>query len=157
MDGFTLEELNTFIVHAKAATYVGGGTRSLSYRPGSHDLQFHEGSFTYLDSYFGGADFIGQEVVYFEGQPVWAMNYYGRILEPARIEAQEAGQVQPVDGHLPHGGFPALFGQQGGPAIGGGGVGPAEQLIRHRRQEDVFEDRRAVWLAVFQGGFHSLA
>ncbi len=87
------KDLNSFVVHAKAATYVGGGTRSLSYRPGSHDLQFHEGSFSYLDSYFGGADFIGQEVVYFEGRPVWAMNYYGRILEPARIEAQEAGQV----------------------------------------------------------------
>jgi len=93
MEGFTLEELNSFVVHAKAATYVGGGTRSLSYRPGSHDLQFHEGSFSYLDSYFGGADFIGQEVVYFEGRPVWAMNYYGRILEPAKIEAQEAGQI----------------------------------------------------------------
>src|SRR4030042_6187558 len=93
MDGFTLEDLNGFVVHAKAATYVGGGTRSLSYRPGSHYLQFHEGGFSYLDSYFGGADFIGQEVVYFEGRPVWAMNYYGRSLEPSRIAAWEAGQV----------------------------------------------------------------
>ena len=93
MEGFTLEELNSFVVHAKAATYVGGGTRSLSYRPGSHDLQFHEGSFSYLDSYFGGADFIGQEVVYFQDKPVWAMNYYGRILEPTLITATQAGQV----------------------------------------------------------------
>jgi len=93
MEDFSPDQLNTFIVCAKAATYVGGGAKSLSYRPGSHDLQFHEGAFSYLDSYFGGADFLGQEVVYFEGKPVWTMNYYGRILEPSLITAGEAGQI----------------------------------------------------------------
>ena len=93
MSNYSLDELNQFIVHAKAASYVGGGARSLPYRAGSHDLQLHEGGFSYLDSYFGEADFIGQEIVYFEGRPVWAMNYYGRILEPARIAAQDVGQV----------------------------------------------------------------
>ena len=93
MEDFLLEQLNTFIVRAKAATYVAGGAKSLSYRPGSHDLQFHEGAFSYLDSYFGGTDFLGQEVVYYEGKPVWAMNYYGRILESSLITAKEAGQI----------------------------------------------------------------
>lgn len=93
MSDFTLEQLNAFIVHAKAASYVGGGVRSLPYRLGSHDLQVHEGGFSYLDSYYGGTDFLGQEVVFYEGRPVWAMNYYGRILDPARIAAAEAGQV----------------------------------------------------------------
>ena len=93
MEDFSLEQLNTFIVRAKAATYVGGGAKSLSYRPGSHDLQFHEGAFSYLDSYFGSTDFLGQEVVYYEGKPVWVMNYYGRILEPSLITAVEAGQI----------------------------------------------------------------
>jgi hypothetical protein len=90
---FLLEQLNAFIVRAKAATYVGGGAKSPSHRPGSHDLQFHEGAFSYLDSYFGGTDFLGQEVVYYEGKPVWAMNYYGRILEPSMITAADAGQI----------------------------------------------------------------
>lgn len=93
MGDFTLAQLEAFIVAAKAATYVGGGKKCLSYRPGSHDLQCHDGDFSYLDSYFGGTDFIGQEVVYHCGAPVWAMNYYGRILEPARIAAVDAGQV----------------------------------------------------------------
>lgn len=93
MKGFSLEQLNTFIVRAKAATYIGGGAKSLSYRPGSHDLQFHEGSFSYLDSYFGGVDFLGQEVVYFEAEPVWVMNYHGRVLEPSLITAAEAGRI----------------------------------------------------------------
>lgn len=90
---FTLEELTAFIVRAKASTYVGGGAKSLPCRPGSHDLEFHEGAFSYLDSYFGGTDFLGQEVVYYEARPVWAMNYYGRILDPARITAAQAGQT----------------------------------------------------------------
>jgi hypothetical protein len=86
-------QLNDFIVKAKAATYVGGGEASASCRPGSHDLQFRAGAFHYWDSYFGGADFIGEEVVYFEEQPIWVMNYYGRLLVPDRITAEESGQM----------------------------------------------------------------
>jgi hypothetical protein len=87
------DELQAFIVKAKANSYVGQGQKSLAYRPFSHDLQFHEDPFAYLDSYFGGTDFLGQEVVYFEGKPVWAMNYYGRILNPDLIDAQKAGKI----------------------------------------------------------------
>jgi hypothetical protein len=90
---FSLQELNHFIVKAKAATYVGDGEKAKSCRQGSHDLKFQEGPFSYLDSYFGGTDFIGQEVVYYENEPVWAMNYYGRIIEPEKITPAEAGQV----------------------------------------------------------------
>lgn len=88
-----LTQLQRFIVAAKAATYVGGGARSLSYRPEAHDLQFHQGEWAYLDSYFGGTDFIGQEVIYQQGRPVWAMNYYGRILEPERITGPQTGRI----------------------------------------------------------------
>ena len=88
-----VNELNTFIVRAKAATYVGSGEHVEPSRPGSHDLRFVDGKWAYLDSYFGGSDFIGQEVVYFEGQPVWAMNYYGYILRPDLIDAAHAGGV----------------------------------------------------------------
>lgn len=89
----SLEALHTFIIEAKAHTYVGSGQPSLAHRPGAHDLEYHRAPFAYLDSYFGGADFIGEEVVYCEGQPLWAMNYYGRILKPESIEAAEAGQI----------------------------------------------------------------
>lgn len=89
----SLDLLNAFIVRAKAATYVGGGAKAPSCRPGSHDLRFEDGAFAYLDSYFGGADFLGEEVVYFQGAAVWVMNYYGRILEPTLIAAAQAGQV----------------------------------------------------------------
>ena len=90
---YSLQQLNHFIVQAKAATYIGDGQRTKSSRTGSHDLKFQEGSFSYLDSYFGGIDFIGQEVVYYLDEPVWAMNYYGRIIKPEKITASEVGQI----------------------------------------------------------------
>ena len=93
MSELPLDRLNAFIVRAKAATYVGGGAVAPSCRPGSHDLRFADGPFAYLDSYFGGSDFLGEEVVYFQDAPVWAMNYYGRILEPELIGAAQAGQI----------------------------------------------------------------
>ena len=92
-ENYSLQQLNQFIVKAKAATYVGSGEEIKPCRTGSHDLKFEEAPFTYLDSYFGGADLIGEEVVYYQGEPVWAMNYYGRIIEPEKISAAEAGQV----------------------------------------------------------------
>jgi hypothetical protein len=91
--GFDLEELNAFIVRAKAATYVGDGEHVAPCRSGSHDLRFSDGKWEYHDSYFGGSDFIGEEVVYFDGRPVWAMNYYGRILRDDLLTAAQAGQM----------------------------------------------------------------
>ena len=88
-----LDELHHFIVRAKAATYIGSGEPSPSCRPGSHDLAYTVTPFDYHDSYFGGADFLGQEVVYYHGQPIWAMNYYGRLIEPSMISAAEVGVV----------------------------------------------------------------
>src|SRR5262245_52784991 len=88
-----IDELNEFIVRAKSATYVGNGEPVSPCRLGSHDLRFEDGWWAYHDSYFGGSDFIGEEVVYLEGRPVWAMNYYGRILRDDLITAAQAGQM----------------------------------------------------------------
>ena len=88
-----LSELHTFIVRAKQATYVGGGQKVLPYRLGSHDLQFAEGDWAYHDSYLGESDFIGQEAVYFQQKVVWAMNYFGRILDTAQISSAQAGAM----------------------------------------------------------------
>jgi hypothetical protein len=88
-----LDELSAFIVAAKAATYAGGCAPAPSCRLGSHDLAFASGEWRYLDSYFGGADFLGQEAVWRGREPVWAMNYYGRILRADLIDAARAGAV----------------------------------------------------------------
>ncbi|MBB4570538.1 DUF5680 domain-containing protein [Rhizobium leucaenae] len=88
-----LAELNDFIVAAKAETYVGDGERLPSCRSGSHDIGYVSGRWRYLDSYFGGTDFAGQELIWLDDEPVWAMNYFGRIVEPDLIDAKAAGMV----------------------------------------------------------------
>ncbi|UYN99634.1 MAG: hypothetical protein KIT02_17320 [Devosia sp.] len=87
----TLDELNSIIVQAKSATYVGGGNKVPASRTGAHDLSWQSGDWRYLDSYFGGTDFLGQEVVWHRNQPVWSMSYYGYITRPDLIDGERAG------------------------------------------------------------------
>ena len=84
-------DLEAFIVAAKRATYVGSGEPAEASRIGSHDLTFAQGPLHYRDSYFGGTDFLGQEVVWRENEPVWAMSYYGYITRPDLIDSRKAG------------------------------------------------------------------
>jgi hypothetical protein len=77
----THQNLIPFLLKAKRCTYAGKGAFSPSSRPYSKDLEYREGEFYYLDSYFGGNRFSGEEVVYFQNKPVWAMNYTGRTLD----------------------------------------------------------------------------
>jgi hypothetical protein len=86
-----LDALTYFIVEAKRATYVGNGSVAESSREGSQDLTYARGAWRYRDSYFGGTDFIGQEVVWLCDEPVWAMNYYRYITQPELIDGARAG------------------------------------------------------------------
>ncbi|RKE83928.1 DUF5680 domain-containing protein [Rhizobium sp. AG855] len=89
-----MRALEQFIVEAKAASYMGGKAKEpISSRMAAHELTYARGPFRYLDAYYGGTDFIGQEVVWKNGEPIWAMNYYGRILDPERIDGERAGTV----------------------------------------------------------------
>ena len=83
--------LERFIVAAKSATYVGTGRPAPPCRSGSHDLAWQSGEWRYLDSYFGGTDFIGQEVVWYADAPVWAMNYHGVVVRDDLIDGARAG------------------------------------------------------------------
>ena len=85
--------LQAFIVRAKARAYVGEGAKTAPSQQGSHDHAHAEPKFAYRDSYVGGTDFLGQEIVTFEGEPVWAMNYYGRILRADLYDGARAARV----------------------------------------------------------------
>jgi hypothetical protein len=90
-NSFDLQELIKFIVKAKTVTYVGSGMPAPACRLNSHDLEFIDGSFTYRDSYFGGQNFLGEEAVWYQDQPVWGENYYGEVLRTDLIDAAGAG------------------------------------------------------------------
>lgn len=69
-----------FLLKAKKMTYAGKGPEVDSSRPQSHDLKFAEDDFLYLDTYLGGEKFAGEEALWTNGKPFWAMNYCGRAL-----------------------------------------------------------------------------
>lgn len=70
-----------FLVEAKKATYAGKGPEEAPSRPASHDLRYEKDGLLYLDSYLGGRMFAGQEALWKELKPFWAMNYAGRVLD----------------------------------------------------------------------------
>jgi hypothetical protein len=75
-----LEKLAQFIVDAKKQTYAGDGIEASPERSGFKELEYSKGNWAYRDSYTGYYMAPGQEIVRFEGKPVWAMAYSGGML-----------------------------------------------------------------------------
>ena len=75
------DRLLEFLLRAKQNTYAAKAAESEPSRPLSHDLIYTEDPYLYLDTYLGGQRFSGEEAVWANGAPVWAMNYSGRVLD----------------------------------------------------------------------------
>lgn len=73
-----IDVLDAFLREANLSTYANENVKKASpLRPGSSDYHFEKGDLTYHDTYFGATKFVGEEIVYKNGKPVWGMNYYG--------------------------------------------------------------------------------
>jgi len=74
-----LKKFSRFLCDAKIATYAAGDNRvpEKPILPGSHQLEFRQGALFYRDIYYGGAFFVGQEIVYYRDNPFWSMCYAG--------------------------------------------------------------------------------
>lgn len=75
------KQLKEFLVEAKINTYATsgeGGERKLS--DGTKELVHRKGLYRYRDRYFGSSPFIGEEVVFYKKKIIWAMNYYGIVI-----------------------------------------------------------------------------
>lgn len=117
-----------FLTSAHHNTYANlNAPKVVSLRPDSKDYHFVDGEFEYHDTYFGGRMFIGEEIVYWKGKPVWGMNYYGfgllekmpesyfdAILRPSLME--EPWPALPVRGpeHFEREGFVYSMSSDGG-------------------------------------------
>lgn len=75
------EDIIEFLCRAKKATYAGSGKEGESSRPNSHDLEYIEDKFKYIDTYIGSESFSGEEGLWHEDIPIWSMNYIGRVLD----------------------------------------------------------------------------
>jgi len=69
-----------FLIRAKKASYAGRGNEAKSSRPNSHDFHYNEGQLSYIDSYLGSSKFSGEEAIWENDLPIWAMNYTGRVV-----------------------------------------------------------------------------
>lgn len=74
------EALIVFLIEAKKNTYASGFGKVDSSRPHSYDLEFNSGKYKYIDSYLGTHLFTGEEAIWNQLNPVWAMNYSGRVI-----------------------------------------------------------------------------
>lgn len=74
-------ELAEFLNEANKNTYANRDAPKVEpSRLKSEDYHFEKGNLTYHDTYFGGRDFIGEEIVYKNETLVWGVNYFGFVL-----------------------------------------------------------------------------
>lgn len=93
--------MKEFLIRAKKNTYANGAASKVnSSRVGSKDYHYTEivngKEMTYHDTYFGGEKFIGEEVVYIDNKPYWAMNYYGFTLKEELSEETMDNALRPA-------------------------------------------------------------
>lgn len=93
-----LIDLHNFLIEAKKETYANENVEKVkSTRRGSHDYEYTKDNWTYHDTYFGGTDFQGQEVVYRQDDtPIWGMIYYGKTLDESFSEEAMDKALRPA-------------------------------------------------------------
>jgi len=74
-----LKAIEDFFFEASRKTYAGQAAKeTIPALPGSKTFRYERDNFLYLDTYFThGEKSFGQTIIYFNGQPVWMMQYYG--------------------------------------------------------------------------------
>ena len=75
-----INRLVEFRLEASVNTYAAYMNETDSTRLDSHDFKYSNGPYTYHDTYVGGEQFAGEEVIWYEGKSQYAMNYAGRVL-----------------------------------------------------------------------------
>jgi hypothetical protein len=89
--GVSVETLAKFLASANENTYANSdAARAMPTRPKSDDYHYEEGYLAYHDTYFGSRDFMGEEIIYHVGRPVWGANYYGVMLDHDLAESEMA-------------------------------------------------------------------
>lgn len=89
--------IEDFLIEAKRQTYANENVeRVLSARKNSKDYEYKRDNMVYHDTYFGGTNFIGEEVVYVDDKTYWAMNYYGVTLDETLGEEAMDNALRPA-------------------------------------------------------------
>ena len=78
-----MRELAKFLVSAKQSTYAsqGEGGERLNVVSGGREFLHCEDDWQYQDVYWGTSPFCGRELVRHRSHLVWAMTYYGAVID----------------------------------------------------------------------------
>lgn len=72
------KELAEFLFKARGKTNAKAGGQVKPQIEGTEQAEYAEGDWLYRDVYFNGkSSFMGMDVVYFQGKPVWGSSYHG--------------------------------------------------------------------------------
>ncbi|MBU1178914.1 XRE family transcriptional regulator [Patescibacteria group bacterium] len=149
-----IKELIDFLNEANKSTYANkDAPKVVSSRLESEDYHFEKGNLVYHDTYFGKRDFIGEEIIYKNQQPVWGANYFGFIFDDNVSEKdvyaflrqalmQEYNDVIPVRGpaRFSEGAWSYQFSVSGG-------------LENFSGQEEILLNGKIIYRCLIHGGF----
>lgn len=137
-----------FLLRAKRATYAAKAPEVEPSRPASHDLRFEaDGGWLYIDTYLGGPQFAGEEAVWKDGTPLWAMNYCGRVKGPGFSGDFLKQALLRVPEDMPYRG-PAEY-REGSLLYRRESEGDMDWFHGH---EEIYENDACVYECVFHGG-----
>jgi len=154
METISIRELEQFLNESNKSTYANkNAPKATSSRLESENYHFEKDGLIYHDTYFGGRDFIGGEIVYKNKKPVWGMNYYGYVLDASVPEKDvydflRQALIQEYSGIIPVRG-PKMFEDNGRKytnTVDGG-------LDRFTGYEEIYFENRLVYKANYHGGF----
>lgn len=75
-----IANLRSFLIEAAAAGYAADNPQNQhKEEDGSTTITYPKGDWKFHDNFFGGEPYGGREVVFFQGQPLWMMVYYGWV------------------------------------------------------------------------------
>jgi len=73
-----LEEIESFLIKARAKTYAGDEGRVKAVLDNSTQLEYRKDNWLYRDIYYTGKNtFYGIETVFHNNKPIFGMSYYG--------------------------------------------------------------------------------
>lgn len=150
----THEKLSSFLKEANINTYANKDvSKAPSTRMKSEDYHFEKNGLIYHDTYFGGRDFIGEEIVYKNNEPVWGMNYYGFVADESVDEKEvyvflRTALMESYNDIIPVRG-PKIYSKEGWEyknQVDG-------DLGRFVGIEEISKDNKSVYKAYYHGGF----
>jgi len=75
------QKLRKLLHEAKVNTYARSGEGGeAKLKNGGKKFEYRKGKFYYQDIYFGYNPFVGEEIIFYQQNPVWGMNYYGQVI-----------------------------------------------------------------------------